>query len=655
MTSNWRRPLVCLPALILTLCSSSAGLLKFTDASVSPRNPKVGDKVTLTYKIYDAVSTSSPDPRMPSNIQAGGMTFSLDEAVKQPPLLGVGAHYFRATYTARAERAGSFKVPSVRLSAGGERIKTKPLTFRVSGKPEPEEEKPPFDRSKVPALAQMERVPSSSPARPVPRPAAAPAPRPAGTAATPPAAPAPAVSAPMPAPTVPPAGKTGPSPVGKGSMEIPAGEIFVGQSVPITLRFPLRVDDQFEGPLTQPVLAGEGFTGSAWRTEDTTTFTTNGVAFNLIVLKGTIVPFRAGALKIPDLSLTGRRLSGGSLGPAFPGKFPAPSGGGWVDYSVKAEGREIKVAELPEEGKPEDFTGAVGAFSTLPLEASPVSAKAGEPVTLKVRIRLQPGSTPSDSNMASVSGPELDQDTEWRHHGPKAEFDVAQMVKTFEYTLFARTKTTKSPSAHLSYFDPRQKKYLRLDWPAIDLHADGPAPGSDDARTAASNVPASPASSPTGPPSAAFVWPSLPEISWPAILRAAFWPVSILVCTFLFLWAARIFLRRRREANAMLKAALSEAWDRLDAAGDNPAAFYASAAGVIAARLALWRGKTGALDDLGEQLNRLVSNVPLREDLAAVLARRDELNYGAADSSELRPGEREAVCASLEKFCEDVA
>lgn len=654
--SGWPRLLVILSTLLFALSTSFAGVLKVPTAGVSPKNPRVGERVTLTYKIYDAFSTSSPKPRMPASIQAGGMTFQLADATAERAL---GAYYFRATYTARAVRPGIFNVPSVPLRAGGERVETRPLTFRVSGKAEVEEEKPPFDPAKLPAPRRVEQLPASR-SQPVPRPPTVATPRPAKPA-TPrpspsPMAPAAVVAAPpVPKPTAAPKQAASGAAL-KGSMKIPAGEFFVGQAVPITLEFPLRVDDQFEGPLTRPALAGEGFTGSELEPLETTTLTTNGVAFNLIVLKGTIVPFRAGPLKIPDLALTGRRLSGGSVGPAFPGKFPAPSGGEWEDYSVPADGREIVVRELPEKGKPEDFTGAVGIFSTLPLEASPVSAKAGEPVALKVRVRLQPGSDPSLSNMDSVSGPELDQDEQWRSHGPKEDYDTARGIKSFEYTLVARSKTAKSPSAHLYYFDPQQKKYLKLEWPSIDLPAEGPTPGSDAARnTAAPKVQAAPTSSPAVRGSSAFVWPTLPAIPWEALRRAAFWPISILVSTFLFFWAARIFLRRRREANAMLKAALADAWDRIDEAGDNPAAFYTAAAGVISARLALWRGKAGALDDLGEQLNRLVSNVPLREDLAAVLARRDELNYGAAQPAAFRPGERDAVCAALEKFCEDVA
>ena len=167
--SVWPRLPVILSILLFSLSASFAGVLKVPTAGISPKNPRAGERVTLTYKIYDAFSISSSKPRMPDSIQAGGITFQLVDATADRAL---GAHYFRATYTARATRPGIFKVPSVRLRAGGESIKTRPLTFRVGGKAEVEEEKPPFDPSKVPATSRVEQLPASR-LQPAPRPAAA--------------------------------------------------------------------------------------------------------------------------------------------------------------------------------------------------------------------------------------------------------------------------------------------------------------------------------------------------------------------------------------------------------------------------------------------------------------------------------------------------
>lgn len=650
--SSW----CCIVALSLAAAHAA---LAFSP-SISPSAPKVGQRITLTYKINDLLSLGGGEPYAPTSISAGGISFSRTDMKESR----VGAYnYLRVTYVGVADQSGSFRIPSKKFRAGGKSFTSESVTFQIGGKTQAKvvEEKPLPDFSRARSASTPFTLPPAvsaarSVASPAPRPTRSPlasAPRPKAPQAVATTV-VPAAAPPSPAPT---AAATPPlrAQDEKGSMVISAAEAFVGQSVPITLEFPLRADDQFEGPLTRPTLAGEGFTGSEWQPRETATITTNGVAYNLIVLDGTFVPFQAGVLKMPDLALTGRRLQGGALTPGFAGKFPAPAGGGWKDYSIVAEGREINVMDLPAEGRPKGFNGAVGLFSTLPLEVSTRSPEPGQPVTLKVRVRLQPGSDPRASNMTSVSGPDLVHGGEWRIHGPKEEFDPGQMIKSFEYTLVARAKTAKSPSALLHYFDPLQKKYLTLEWPAVDIDAEGAVQESNPAETARTREAEPPGSAVPASRPAAFSWPDLSSIPWKTIRGAAFWPLSLLVFTFLFFWAARLFLRRRREAGELLKASLSEAWDRFEEAHGDPAAFYAAAAGVISARLALLRGKAAATDDLGEQLNRLVTNVPLREDLAAIIARRDELNYGAAEPVALRPDERETVCASLEKFCEDVA
>lgn len=607
--------------------------------SIDPPNPKPGQRVTLTYKINDPLSLSGKPPKVPDSISAGGIKFTRS-GMKEVRLGGY--NYTRVTYVGYAGEAGSFSIPSKTFRVGGKSITSESRSLRVrGGAPRKIEEKPlpDFARSGTPlsrpAPARTLAVPAARPSKQVSPSKGRPSPVSSPTAR--PASPAPAPAA---APRI--------SSIGKGTMEIPEGEVFVGQAVPVTLRFPLPADDQYDS-LTRPLLVGDGFTSSGFEELPAAALVTNSVAYNVISLGATAVPYRSGAVKIPDLVLQGRRLVAGSFRPPSPGQFPAPSGGGWQDFEMVAAGRELQVSELPEQGRPAHFTGAIGNFGILPLEVSPKEVAEGQPLVLKVGLK-GPG------NLASVSTLKLVDSEAWRVRGPKEELSPKGDVKTFEFTLFARSEQKKSPSASLVYFDPGQKKYLTLEWPAVPLYAAGPGEGSDFEAVTQKNPPSASATaadktSSSGVPR----WSEFLVAAWANVRPFALALLSLLVFTLLFFWAARLFLRRRREANEALKASLSRAWDQLEESGQDPAAFYAAAAGVISARLALWRGKAGTFEDTVDQLNRLVSNVPLREELTAILARRDELNYGADDLASLRPGERDAVCASLEKFCEDVA
>jgi hypothetical protein len=608
--------------------------------SISPENPKSGQKITLTYKINDPISIGGGRPSAPESINAGGIIFTRQQ-MKESRFGGY--NYLRATYSGVAGESGRFVIPSKTFRLGGKKFTSEARSFRVRGAaPAKVAEKPLPDfarsvRSAPPAPRPSPVRSSIAVAAPPARPSSSPKVRPT-PASSPSAPPRSAATAPPAAPRV---------SIGKGSMEIPGGEIFVGQAVPVILRFPLRADDQYDG-LTRPLLAGDGFTSSGFRELPATQLVTNGTAYNVISLAGSVAPFRAGTLKIPDLVLKGRRLAAGSFRPPAPGQFPAPSGGGWQDFQLSATGRDLKVSELPEQDRPAHFTGAIGSFGILPLEVSPKEAAEGQPVTLKVSLK-GPG------NLESVSALRLVDADGWRVRGPKEEMLADGDVKTFEFTLFARSEQKNSPSASLVYFDPGQKKYLTLDWPAVPLYAAGAGEGSG-FEAVTQKKPPKPSVVAVDPDAVGAVpqWFDFLGAAWGKARPLALGLLSLFVFTLLFFWAARFFLRRRREANEALKAALSKAWDQLEESGQNPAAFYAAAAAVISSRLALWRGKAGAFDDTVEQLNRLVSNVPLREELTAILARRDELNYGAEESAPPRPSEHAAVCATLEKFCEDV-
>jgi hypothetical protein len=607
--------------------------------SISPGNPKPGQKITLTYKINDPVSLGGGEPSAPKSINAGGIIFTR-QRMKESRFGGY--NYLRATYSGVAGESGEFVIPPRKFTLGGKTFTSESRRFLVRGAAAAKvEEKPLPDFAR--SIRSVTPAPRPSPAHslavvaaPPIRPSSAPSSKP-----TP--APSP-VASPVSAAVAPPLPTAPRVTIGKGLMEIPEGEVFVGQAVPVILRFPLRADDQYDG-LTRPLLAGDGFTSSGFRELPVNQLVTNGIAYNVISLAGSAIPFRAGTLKIPDLTLQGRRLVAGSFRPPAPGQFPAPSGGGWQDFELSVAGRELKVSELPEQDRPAHFTGAIGSFGIMPLEVSPKEAAEGQPVTLKVGLK-GPG------NLASVSTLRLIDADGWRVRGPKEEMSAEEDVKTFEYTLFARSEQKKTPPASLVYFDPGHKKYLTLEWPAVPLYAAGPGEGSGFEAVAQKKNALRPA--PSAPVTTAFRQPDSSVFVLVALRKVALALLSLLAFTLLFFGAARFFLRRRREADAQLKSALGDAWESLGHAGEKPAEFYAAAVKVIAARLALSKGKSGPLEDLDARLNRSVSNLALRDELASIISRRDELNYGAVRQGGLRPGERDAMLATLEKFCADV-
>jgi hypothetical protein len=153
----------------------------------------------------------------------------------------------------------------------------------------------------------------------------------------------------------------------------------------------------------------------------------------------------------------------------------------------------VHVHALPDEGKPADFTGAIGQFQAAG-NASPTTVNVGEPVYIDFSISGR-------GNFDHVRCPALAADPAWKTYVPssKINFDDeshTQGAKSFRQAVIPQKNgELKLPAADFSYFDPTTKKYivLPIDLPAITVN--GSPPAATPAPALADN---SGASSPTG-------------------------------------------------------------------------------------------------------------------------------------------------------------
>jgi hypothetical protein len=126
----------------------------------------------------------------------------------------------------------------------------------------------------------------------------------------------------------------------------------------------------------------------------------------------------------------------------------------------------IEVQPLPDAGKPEGFTGAVGSF-TFSATAKPAAVAEGEPVTLTMEIRGR-------GNIESVAAPRVQAGDRFKLYEPKLlrreiGEDRSGGRLVFEQIIVPRSPgATPLPEVVFSYFDPAQKSYRKL--------ADGPFP-----------------------------------------------------------------------------------------------------------------------------------------------------------------------------------
>jgi hypothetical protein len=120
----------------------------------------------------------------------------------------------------------------------------------------------------------------------------------------------------------------------------------------------------------------------------------------------------------------------------------------------------VHVHELPAEGRPAHFTGAIGQFNVTG-EAQPDSVEIGEPVTLRFVVR-------GEGNFDYVRCPALTDDTEWKTYVPRSGVNYldeahTQAVKIFEQSVIPlKNGNVPLPAASFSYFDPAAKQYVTI-------------------------------------------------------------------------------------------------------------------------------------------------------------------------------------------------
>ncbi|NHF58870.1 protein BatD [Flavobacteriaceae bacterium TP-CH-4] len=204
--------------------------------------------------------------------------------------------------------------------------------------------------------------------------------------------------------------------------------------------------------------------------------TYQGKPFRYVVLKRVVLyPQRAGKLEIEPLSLevtvdvpTARR--------DFFGRAVYAS----TNKTVSAGRRTLNVRQLPEQGKPADFSGAVGDFD-FEVTTSKTDLNASESLQAKVEVRgkgnlkLFQLPEPSLPGSLEVYEPEFEENV-------RTTLSGSQGKVSNNYTIVPSFKGKYPiPPVSFSYFDPKTEKYRTLSSDEIIINVlSGPTSGASD-------------------------------------------------------------------------------------------------------------------------------------------------------------------------------
>ncbi|MEN8200153.1 MAG: BatD family protein [Thermodesulfobacteriota bacterium] len=146
--------------------------------------------------------------------------------------------------------------------------------------------------------------------------------------------------------------------------------------------------------------------------------------------------------------------------------------GSYREKEVKVASPEMamEVLSLPETGRPDSFSGAIGDFS-LQVTADPLELEPGDPITLTMTVSGQ-------GNFDRVQAPNLGEPEGWKSYTPSSEF-LKDGVEGRGKKVFEQALVPKDPGLHeipavlFSYFDPDIGKYKTLSSSPISLSVHG--------------------------------------------------------------------------------------------------------------------------------------------------------------------------------------
>lgn len=227
---------------------------------------------------------------------------------------------------------------------------------------------------------------------------------------------------------------------------------YVGEAIPLELR--VFLDNSARWDLQQmPALSGSGFTLKPFGKPAQREVQLAGKSYIELTFRSVIIPGKAGKVSIGPVPIKAlysaanrRRRDPFDLFDTRPTQ----------ELEVTAPAAEIDARLLPTEGRPADFTGAIGKFEFTGI-GTPNRVNVGEPVQMVLSVS-------GEGNFDRIGTPAIAEPTGWRAYDAKVDFVPTDTLgftgtKTFTLPVAPTTRKTTMPVFAFNYFDPDTGKY----------------------------------------------------------------------------------------------------------------------------------------------------------------------------------------------------
>ncbi|MDD5173531.1 MAG: BatD family protein [Candidatus Omnitrophica bacterium] len=287
------------------------------------------------------------------------------------------------------------------------------------------------------------------------------------------------------------------------TLKLDKTKAYVNEIVPVVIK--IYVNRMNVSDIQLPTFNQEGFSKAQFEDPKQYRERMGGLLYDVLEFKTTIFGTRPGDYKLGPATLKCnlavkkrvRNMSAlhddflndrGMRDPYFEDFFTR-----YERYPVELKSDEVNLVllALPQEGRPEDFSGAVGDYQFI-YSAGPKKVKVGDPVTLKMEIN-------GTGNFNTVIIPKLDNTEGFRVYEPQIKTEPGR--KTFRQVLIPESdKVYQTPKAVFTYFDPDKGIYKTITQESTPLQVEKvPESPAQVIGQAPAVPPATPVSLDTGP------------------------------------------------------------------------------------------------------------------------------------------------------------
>jgi hypothetical protein len=241
-----------------------------------------------------------------------------------------------------------------------------------------------------------------------------------------------------------------------GRVSLPSQEVYIGQTAPLDVYIFSRADVPLRG-LNGFNYEAEGLGYKFIPNLKSGSQVINGESFNVQMIQGVISPTTTGAVNFGPCVLKAQlavQNHSSSLLEEMMGRTQMR------EVPITIDALPVTVLPLPEEGRPADFSGAVGQWN-LDVTAKPTEVAVGDPITFTIKVS-------GSGNIDTVPAPKFSGLDEFKTYEPTTKTTKDDLNTTGErviqQVLIARSPEVKQlPEVRLVYFDPVAKAYKTAD------------------------------------------------------------------------------------------------------------------------------------------------------------------------------------------------